>query len=62
LSSASECLSSSQSEVAQLRQQVEFAGRRAEEKEASALQTQEKFSAIFDSLRADQEKVCVSMQ
>ena len=45
--------------MAQLRQQVEFAGRRAEEKEASALQTQEKFSAIFDSLRADQEKVCV---
>ena len=38
---------------------MEFAGRRAEEKETSALQTQEKFSAIFDSLRADQEKVCV---
>ena len=33
------------------------AERRAEEKEASSLQTQEKFSAIFDSLRADHEKV-----
>ena len=57
LSSATERLSSTQSDVAQLRQQVVSAERRAEEKEASSLQTQEKFSAIFDSLRADHEKV-----
>ena len=57
LSSATERLSSSQSDIAQLRQQVASAERRAEDKEASSLQTQEKFSAIFDSLRADHEKV-----
>ena len=57
LLSATERLSSTQSDIAQLRQQVVSAERRAEEKETSALQTQEKFSAIFDSLRADHEKV-----
>ena len=57
LSATNDRLLSNQSEVVQLRQQVEFANRRAEEREANALQQQEKFNAIFDSLRADSEKV-----
>ena len=57
LSSLREQLSRSEAECSKLRVEVERAGRRVDEKELSSQQQQQQLSAMFDSLRADSERV-----
>lgn len=57
LSSLREQLSGSEAECSKLRVEVERAGHRVDEKETSSQQQQQQLTAMFDSLRADSEKV-----
>ena len=57
LSLLRERLSGSEAECSKLRVEVERAGRRMDERESSSQQQQQQLTAIFDSLRADSEKV-----
>ena len=57
LSVASEKMSSLQSEVALLREQLESSHKRLTERENSAVQAQKKFEGSMETMRAEMDKV-----